>query len=53
MYGLLTAWNQSIETALERGGGSRFRDVMCQYLEKVIELVDVAATTDGIDWNSS
>jgi len=24
VYGLLAAWNQSIETALDRGGGSRF-----------------------------
>lgn len=50
VYGLLAAWNQSIETALERGGGSRFREVMGQYLEEVIDLVDAAATNDGIDW---
>ena len=50
VYGLLAAWDQSIETTLDRGGGSRFREVMGQYLEEVIDLVDAAATVDGIDW---
>lgn len=50
VYGLLAAWNQSIETALDRGGGSRFREIMGQYLEEVIDLVDAAATNEGIDW---
>lgn len=50
VYGLLAAWDQSIETALNRGGGSRFREVTSQYLEDVIGVVDAAATTDGIDW---
>ncbi|MDL0126651.1 hypothetical protein [Halobacterium salinarum] len=50
VYSLLAAWNQSIETALERGGGSRFREVMGQYLEEVIDLIDAAATNDEIDW---
>lgn len=50
VYGLLAAWDQSIETALDRGGGSRFREVTGQYLEEVIDLVDVAATVDEIDW---
>src|SRR6056297_2954537 len=49
-YSLLAAWNKSIETALERGGGSRFREVMFQYLDDVIDLVDTAATKGGVDW---
>jgi hypothetical protein len=51
VYSLLAAWNTSIETALDRGGGSRFRDVMTQYLPQVIERVDTAATNEGIDWS--
>jgi hypothetical protein len=50
VYALLAAWDKSIGTALERGGGSRFREVMNQYHERVIDLVDVAATNGGIDW---
>jgi|AntDeeMinimDraft_4_1070355.scaffolds.fasta_scaffold02151_5 hypothetical protein len=50
IYALLAAWNKSIEAALERGGGSRFREVMKQYHARVIDLVDVAATNEGIDW---
>jgi hypothetical protein len=50
VYTLLAAWNQSIDAALERGGGSRFRDVMSQYCPQVIDLVDVAAATgDGVE----
>lgn len=51
VYSLLAAWDTSIEAALERGGGSRFREVMTQYLPQVIELVDAAATNEGIDWS--
>lgn len=51
VYSLLAAWNTSIETALDRGGGSRFRDVMTQYLPQVIDRVDTAATNEGIDWS--
>ncbi|MFC4988891.1 hypothetical protein [Saliphagus infecundisoli] len=52
VYGVLAAWDQSIETALERGGGTRFREVMRQYLDEVIDLVDAAVATEaeGIDW---
>jgi hypothetical protein len=50
VYTLLAAWNTSIETALDRGGGSRFREVMKQYHARVIDLVDVAVTTGGVDW---
>lgn len=50
VYGLLAAWNQSIETALDRGGGSRFQEVMSQYLEEVIDVVDAAATDGRIGW---
>ena len=50
VYGVLASWNQSIETALDRGGGSRFREVMGQYLEEMIDVVDAAATNEGIDW---
>jgi len=50
VYSLLAAWNESIETALDRGGWSRFQDIVGQYLEEVIDLVDTAATVDGIDW---
>jgi len=50
VYGLLAAWDQSIETALDRGGGSRFREIVRQYLDEVIDVVDAAATTDRIDW---
>lgn len=46
VYSLLAAWDTSIEAALERGGGSRFREVMMQYLQQVVELVDTAATND-------
>lgn len=51
VYSLLAAWDTSIEAALERGGGSRFREVMKQYLPQVIERVDTAATNEGIDWS--
>lgn len=50
IYSLLAAWNKSIEAALEHGGGNRFREVMKQYHARVIDLVDVAATNEGIDW---
>jgi len=50
VYALLVAWDKSIENALERGGGSRFREVMNQYHERVIDLVDVAATNGETDW---
>ena len=50
VYSLLAAWDQSVETALDRGGWSRLQDIKRQYLEEVIDLVDVAATVDGIDW---
>ncbi|WP_138005491.1 hypothetical protein [Halalkalirubrum salinum] len=50
VYSLLAAWNQSIETALDRGGWSRLQEIRGQYLEEVIDFVDTAATTDGIDW---
>lgn len=51
VYTLLAAWDKSIEATLERGGGSRFREVMRQYLDDVIGLVDTAATNDGVDWD--
>jgi len=50
VYGLLAAWDQSIETAFDHGGRSRFLEVVNGYLAEVIDLVDTAATTDGIDW---
>ncbi|MFT4920947.1 MAG: hypothetical protein ACI8XM_000139 [Haloarculaceae archaeon] len=50
VYSLLAAWNQSIETALDRGGWNRLQEIRDQYLETVIETVDTAATVDGIDW---
>jgi hypothetical protein len=50
VYTLLANWNRSIETALDRGGGSRFREVMKQHLDGVIVLVDTAATNEEIDW---
>lgn len=50
VYSLLAAWDKSIKAALDRGGGSRFREIMTQYLNNVIDLVDAAATKEGIDW---
>lgn len=50
VYPLLPAWDKSIEATLEHGGGSRFREVMKQYLPQVIDLVDTAATDGEIDW---
>jgi len=50
VYNLLAAWDQSTETALDRGGGSRFRKITDQSLAEVIDLVDTGATADGIDW---
>ena len=50
VHSLLAAWDQSVETAIDRGGWSRLQDIKRQYLEEVIDLVDVAATVDGIDW---
>ncbi|SDD80707.1 hypothetical protein [Natrinema hispanicum] len=50
VYSLLAAWNQSIQTALDRGGWSRLQEIRDQYLEGVIDLFDTAATADGIDW---
>ena len=37
VYSLLAAWNQSIETALDRGGWSRLQEIRGQYLEDVID----------------
>jgi hypothetical protein len=53
VYPLLPVWDKSIEATLERGGGSRFREVMKQYLPQVIDLVDTVATNEEIDWASS
>lgn len=50
VYILLPAWDRSIEATLERSGGSRFREIMRRYLPQVIDLVDTAATNEGIDW---
>lgn len=51
VYKLLAAWDQSIERIFDGGGGrSRFMEVMNRYHPDVIELVDDAATGDGIDW---
>jgi hypothetical protein len=51
VYGLLVAWDQSIANTLDRDDrGSRFREVMSQYHERVIDLVDAAATNAGINW---
>jgi len=50
VYALLAAWDKSIGNTLERGGGSRFREVMNQYHERVIDLVDVAARNGETDW---
>jgi len=50
VYSLLAAWNQSVATALDRGGWSRLQEIRDQYLEEVIDLVDTATTIDGIDW---
>lgn len=52
VYTLLAAWDKSIETALDRGGGDRFRTVTRQYLPRVIDLVDTAAVEENqdIDW---
>lgn len=50
VYSLLAAWDKSIKATLERGDGSRFREVMFQYLDDVIDLVDTAATNKGVDW---
>jgi hypothetical protein len=52
MYTLLAAWDQSIEAALERGGGDRFRKVTKKRRPRVIHLVDRAAgdESDDVDW---
>lgn len=50
VYSLLAAWNQSVETALDRGGWSRLQEIRGQYLEELIDFVDTTATVDGIDW---
>jgi hypothetical protein len=50
VYGLLAAWDQSVETALDRGGWSRLQEIRGQYLEEVIDVVDTAAMADGVDW---
>jgi hypothetical protein len=52
VYTLLAAWDTSIEAALERGGGSRFREVTEERRPQVINLVDTAATGESgqIDW---
>lgn len=50
MYTLLAAWYTSIKAVRERGSGSRFREIMIQYLSQVIERVDIAATNERIDW---
>lgn len=52
VHTLLAAWNKSVEAALERGGGSRFREVTKERRPKVIDLVDTAATDESgeIDW---
>lgn len=52
VYTLLAAWDKSIEAALERGGGSRFREVTKERRPKLIDLVDTAATDESgeVDW---
>ena len=40
VYSLFAARDQSIETALVRGSGSRFQEIMGQYLEEMIDPVD-------------
>jgi len=50
VHSLLAAWDQSVETAIDRGGWSRLQEIREQYLEEVIDLVDTATTIDGIDW---
>ena len=52
VYTLLAAWDKSIEAALERGGGSRFREVTKERRPKLIDLVDTAATdaSGEVDW---
>jgi len=52
VYTLLAAWDTSIEAALERGGGDRFRVVTKQRRPRVIQLVDRAAGhgDGGVDW---
>lgn len=50
VYTLLAAWDRSVEAVVERSSRGRFQEVMTQYLDEVIELVDTAATNEGIDW---
>lgn len=52
VYTLLAAWNRSVKTALERGGGSRYREVTKDRRAKVIDLVDTATTDEKseTDW---
>lgn len=54
VYSLLAAWDQSIKAALERGGGSRFREVTRERRPQVIDLVDTAAANGNgngeVDW---
>src|SRR6056297_736443 len=52
VYTLLAAWDKSIEAALERGGGSRFREVTKERRPKLIDMVDAAATDESgkVDW---
>jgi len=52
VYTLLAAWDKSIEAALERGGGSRFREVTKERRPKLIDIVDAAATDESgkVDW---
>lgn len=52
VYSLLAAWDQAIKAALERGGGSRFREVTRERRPQVIALVDTAAANGNgaVDW---
>jgi len=47
VYTLLATWSKSVKTALERGGGDRFREVTKQRRPQVIQLVDSAAAENG------
>ncbi|WP_277543738.1 hypothetical protein [Haloarcula laminariae] len=54
VYTLLAAWDKSVEAALERGGGSRYREVTKEHRPRVIDLVDTATTDESgeTDWTS-
>ena len=52
VYTLLAAWDKSVESALEQGGTSRYREITKKYRSRIINLVDTATADENgkVNW---